>query len=306
MLMDKPSQPNNKIEWSWSDSPILLPLAYEHRELNSIYTAFIMAEYAGSKVITFHVKTEIEDRVIREDSLKSIRESASYFGVNYEIKETQESASSDDATKISSRIVSVAKEYGCQAVVMSAYKEGFFRNFFGRISDRVARKADCDVVLVETPRHGMIIPKQIKKIIIPILKDRFGPSPLILAAALTSSASKPDCELIVARVVNIPLTTSMDAIESSRLFRKVESNFSRKIAIAINSLGRLFSPKLLAVRDVGVDVADYVKETEADLIIIESNKPGRLGPMMTRDEYAIVGRASRITLVIFPTKKALL
>jgi hypothetical protein len=149
----------------------------------------------------------------------------------------------------------------------------------------------------------MRIPRQIKKIMIPILKDRFTPAPLIVAAALTSSASTPDYELLVIRVVNMPLTTSMDAIESTRFFHKVEANFSQKIAVAIGSLGRLFSPKLLAVRDVGVDVANYAKETGTDMIIMESNKPSRFGPMMTKDEYAIIRRAPCITLVVFPAKR---
>ncbi|MCP8322481.1 MAG: universal stress protein [archaeon] len=304
--ISKPTQMDDKIDWGWSNSPILLPLAYEHREWNSIYSAFITAEYSGSKVIAFHVKTEVDDKVIREKSLKSIDDFASCFNVNYEIKETRDLVPSKDIAKISDSIASAAKDYECQAIVMSAYKEGFFRKFFGRISDRVARKADCDVVLVETPRAGMSIPKQMKKIMVPILKDRFSPAPLILAAAFTSSASIPYCELIVARIVNMPLTTSMDAIESTKFFRRVEGAFSQKIAVAISSLGRLFSLRLLAVRDVGVDVAEYAKETEVGIIIMESNKPSRLGPMMTKEEYAIVERAPCITLVVFPAKKVLL
>ncbi len=295
---------DDKIEWGWSNSPILLPLAYEHREWNSIYSAFITAEYSGSKVIAFHVKTELDNRSIKEESLKNVSEFASCFNVKYEIKETKDLVSSNDIAKISDEIASAAKEYECQAIVMSAYKEGFVRKFFGRISDRVARKADRDVVLVETPRENMALPEQMKKIMIPILKDRFSPAPLILAAAFTSSASIPYCELIVTRVVNMPLTTSMDAIESTKFFRRVEGAFSQKIAVAISSLGRLFSPRLLAVRDLGVDVAEYAKETEVDMIIMESNKPGRLGPMMTREEYAIAERAPCITLVIFPAKKS--
>jgi nucleotide-binding universal stress UspA family protein len=283
--------------------PILLPLAYDHREWNSINVAFYLAEYSGSKIIVFHVKTEVSDKSIREESLKSIKDFASRFNINYEIKETKDLVSSKDVTKISDEITSATKEYSCQAIVMSAYKEGFFREFFGRISDRVARKAECDVILVETPRSDMRIPRQIKKIMIPILKDKFTPAPLIVAAALTSSASTPDYELLVIRVVNMPLTTSMDAIESTRFFHKVEANFSQKIAVAIGSLGRLFSPKLLAVRDVGVDVANYAKETGTDMIIMESNKPSRFGPMMTKDEYAIIRRAPCITLVVFPAKR---
>jgi len=303
MRINKPKRSNDKIEWSWGNLPILLPLAYDHREWNSINVAFYLAEYSGSKIIVFHVKTEVSDKSIREESLKSIKDFASRFNINYEIKETKDLVSSKDVTKISDEITSATKEYSCQAIVMSAYKEGFFREFFGRISDRVARKAECDVILVETPRSDMRIPRQIKKIMIPILKDRFTPAPLIVAAALTSSASTPDYELLVIRVVNMPLTTSMDAIESTRFFHKVEANFSQKIAVAIGSLGRLFSPKLLAVRDVGVDVANYAKETGTDMIIMESNKPSRFGPIMTKDEYAIIRRAPCITLVVFPAKR---
>ncbi|MEM3383550.1 MAG: universal stress protein [Nitrososphaerales archaeon] len=304
--MNKPKKLNEKIEWSLGNSPILLPLAYESREWNSISTAFYLAEYSGSKIIVFHVKTEMSDKSIREESLKTIKDFASCFNVNYEVRETKDIVSSKDVAKISDKIASAAKEYDCQAIVMSAYKEGFIREFFGRVSDRVVRKAICDVILVETPKSGMRIPAQIKKIMIPILKNKFSPAPLIIATALTSSASMPDCEVVAVRVLNMPLTTSMDAIESTKFFRKIENSFSKKIAVAISSLGKLLSPKLLAVRDLGVDVADYAKETRIDLIIMESNKPGRLGPMMTRDEYAIIRRAPCITLAVFPIKKIVL
>jgi nucleotide-binding universal stress UspA family protein len=157
MRINKPKRSNDKIEWSWGNLPILLPLAYDHREWNSINVAFYLAEYSGSKIIVFHVKTEVSDKSIREESLKSIKDFASRFNINYEIKETKDLVSSKDVTKISDEITSATKEYSCQAIVMSAYKEGFFREFFGRISDRVARKAECDVILVETPRSDMRI-----------------------------------------------------------------------------------------------------------------------------------------------------
>ncbi|MEM1994166.1 MAG: universal stress protein [Nitrososphaerales archaeon] len=298
--MVKKSAGKEGVEWSWDNSPILLPLAYEPREENALLAAFAIAEYCGSKVIVYHVKTEVDTEAAKDKTLRNLRELAKVFNVPYVINESDYIVDADDVSKISKSIVDVAKKEGCQAIIMSAHRESFLRELLGRISDRVARMADRTVVLVESAFKGARFTRQPRKIMVVVLENKFYKDSLTLAAIFTSSLSTPNCELLAVNVLKIPEATPIDATETSKVFRKMEREFAQKIALAITSLGRLFTPRILPVRDIGRDLAEFAAEEGVELIIIGCDKPGRLGPVLTKDEYAIVKKAGCVVLVVIP------
>ena len=292
------------VEWGWDSSPILLPLAYEPREENAIIAAFTIAEYCGSKVLVYHVRNDADTEVAREKALKLLDEHAKMFKVNYEVRESSKVVSADNVAYISKSIAEAAKEAGCQAIVMSAHRETFLRELLGRISDRVARKANTKVILVESAFKGARITRQPRKIMVVVLEKQFYIDTLILAAIFTSSLSAPNCELIAVNVLKLPEATPVDAVERSEVFRAIEREFAYKVASAIASLGRLFTPRILPVRDVGRDVANFASDEGVELIIMGSDKPGRLGPALTKDEYAIVKKAGCVALIVIPPKNS--
>jgi len=298
------SRKKEAVEWGWDTSPILLPLAYEPREENAIVAAFTIAEYCGSKVLVYHVRNDADTEVAREKALRLLDEHANTFKVNYEVKESNKVVDADNVAFISKSIVEAAKEADCQAIVMSAHRESFLRELLGRISDRVARKADTRVILVESAFKGARIIRQPRKIMVAILENKFYRDALILAAIFTSSLSAPSCELITVNVLKLPEATPIDAIERSKVFRKIEREFAHKVASAIASLGRLFTPRILPVRDVGRDVASFASDEGVELIIMGSDKPARLGPVLTKDEYAIVKKAGCVALIVIPPKNS--
>jgi len=295
---------NGAVEWGWDSSPILLPLAYEPREENAIVAAFTIAEYCGSKVLVYHVKSDADTEAARERALKLLNEHAKAFKVSYEVKESSKVVDADNIAYISRSIVAEAKEAGCQAIVMSAHRETFLRELLGRISDRVARKADTKVILVESAFKGARIVKQPRKIMVVVLENKFYRDALILAAIFTSSLSTPNCELLAVNVLKLPAVTPIDAVERSKVFRAIEREFAHEVASAIAFLGRLFTPRILPVRDVGRDVATFASDEGVELIIMGSDKPGRLGPVLTKDEYAIVKRAGCVALIVIPPKNS--
>jgi nucleotide-binding universal stress UspA family protein len=301
--VEKPRR-KETVEWSWDSSPILLPLAYEPREENAIVAAFTIAEYCGSKVLVYHVKSDADTEAARDKALKLLDEHAKAFKVNFEVKESGKVVDADNVAYISKSIVEEAEETGCQAIVMSAHRETFLRELLGRISDRVARKADTKVILVESAFKGARITRQPRKIMVTVIENKFYRDALILAAIFTSSLSAPSCELIAVNVLKIPEATPIDAVERSKVFREIEREFAYKVASAIASLGRLFTPRILPVRDVGRDVASFASDEGVELIIMGSGKPARLGPVLTKDEYAIVKRAGCVALIVIPPKKS--
>ncbi|MBI2185001.1 MAG: universal stress protein [Thaumarchaeota archaeon] len=302
MTARKPSEAS-KIEWSWDDSPILMPLAFESREWNAVYIAFFLAEYSGSQIYMIHVKSVNEDQDKVKTFLNRIEAFASALKVKYTVTEIDTGRKEPSVSDIAKEIVSASERLDCQAIIMAAHRESFFRELFGRISDRVVRDSKRTVLLVESPHPGVTIPLAPSKILIPIMRDKHDASPYIVAAALTSTASAPNTELVVARVVTLPLTTPLDAVDFSKSLGELEQRFSNEVADSIKSLGRLFIPKILPVREVGEDLKGYAQEIGADAMILWSDKPSGFHKLLTRDEYEVVKRTPCVVIVAFPKRK---
>jgi nucleotide-binding universal stress UspA family protein len=284
------------VEWSWSNSPVVLPVAYQPREWNAVYIAFYIAEYSGSRVLVTHVMEGQEDHIFRENMMKEIESLSRELSVKYDLVEVEPASKPPSVEDVAMAIVSTAESKGAQAIVMSAHREPLFRELFGRVSDHVARHSKKKVILVETPQEGITVPKRPKRILIPVLKEQH-PDPYIIAAALTSSASVPDVEITAAKIIELPPTTPLDAVETARSLRLEERDFSYFTSLAIKTLGRLFTPKILPVREAGRDLAEYVRERGVDIIVMYSSRSTGFYSFLTKQEYEIVSKSPCVVLV---------
>lgn len=288
-----------EVEWSWSDAPVVLPLAYRPREWNAVYIAFYLAEYSGSEVFITHVLEGQEDLAFEKKLKSDIEALAESLSVKYEFVEVSPSHRPPGVEEVAGAIVRTAREKKAQAVVMSAHREPLFRELFGRVSDHVSRTCPSRVVLVETPQAGVEIPRNPKRILIPVLKEQH-PDPFIIAAALTSSASVADVEITAAKIFSLPPTVPLDAVEMALPLRKEEREFSSFTSFAIKTLGRLISPKILPVREVGNDVAQFLREKQIDVLVMYSNRETGFYSFLTREEYEIVRRSPCVVIVTVP------
>lgn len=287
------------IEWSLSDSPIVLPVAYHPREWSAVFIAFYIAEYSGSRIIITHVLEGEEDHDFEEKFKREVQLLADETSVKYDYLNVQPRKKPPNVQEIANSISATAERVKAQAIIMSAHREPLFRELFGRVSDHVARLSKKRVILVETPRPGVRVPSKPKRILIPVLKECH-PDPFIIAAALTSSASSPEVELTAVKVITLPPTVPLDAIEASKALRKEEKEFSYFTSLAIRGLGRLFTPKILPVREVGDDVAKFARERGIDLIVMYSTRGTGFHGFLTKDEYEIVSKAPCVVLVTLP------
>ncbi len=286
-------------EWSWSDAPLVLPMAYQPREWNAAYIAFYIAEYSGSKVYITHVLEGQEDHAFEKKLKEDIEALAKSLSVRYEFVEVRPSSQPPGVEEIAGAIVQTARAKEAQAVVMSAHREQLFRELFGRVSDHVSRTCPSRVVLVETPQAGVEVPRSPKRILVPVLREQH-PDPFIIAAALTSSASVADVEITDAKIFSLPPTVPLDAVEMALPLRKEERDFSTFTSLAIKTLGRLISPKILPVREVGSDVAQFIKDKEIDILVMYSNRETGFYSFLTKDEYEIVKRSPCVVIVTIP------
>ena len=291
------AESGESVEWSWSDAPIVLPVAFQSREWNAIYIAFYLAEYSGSKVIVTHVlEGEEEEHAFAEQLRREIEALAKELSVRHEYSNVEPQSKPPSVEDIARSIVNTADANNAQAIVMSAHREGLFRELFGRVSDHVARLSATRVVLVETPQSGMKIPRNPKRIFIPVLKEQH-PDPFVIAAALTSSAAVPDAEIIVGKIIELPPTLPLDAIDLSQPLKREEREFSYFTSLAIKALGRFFNPKIVSVRDVGDDVGRYIREQAIDVTVMFSKRETGFHGFLTKDEYEIVSKSPCIVLV---------
>jgi nucleotide-binding universal stress UspA family protein len=290
------------VEWSWSDAPLVLPLAYQPWEWNAIYIAFYLAEYSGSKVYVTHVLEGEEDHAFEAKLKADLDGLARSLSVRYEFVEVRPSSQPPGVEEVARALVQTAKEKSAQAIVMSAHREPLFRELFGRISDHVCRIAPSRVVLVETPQAGITIPKRPRRILIPVLKEQH-PDPFIIAAALTSSASVADVEITAAKIFKLPPTLPLDAIEMARPLREEERDFSSFTSFAIKTLGRLVNPKILPVREIGNDVAHFIKDKEVDVLVMFSDRETGFYSFLTKDEYEIVRKSPCVAVVAVPASR---
>ncbi len=287
------------IEWSWSDAPLVLPVAYRPREWNAVFIAFYIAEYSGSKVYVTHVLEGDEELAAEERIKRDVDELAKSLAVKYEFVDVSPSSSPPGVDEIARALVAQAEEKKAQAIVMSAHREPIFRELFGRVSDHVGRTSRSKVVLVETPQVGVSIPKNPKRILVPVLKENH-PDPFIIAAALTSSASVADVEITAAKIFSLPPTLPLDAVEVARPLRQEERDFSYFTSLAIKTLGRFINPKILPVREVGGDVAEFIKEKGVDVLVMFSGRETGFYSFLTKDEYEIVKRSPCVVIVTVP------
>ena len=288
------------VEWSWSDAPLVLPLAYQPREWNAVFIAFYIAEYSGSKVFVTHVLEGEEDHSFEKKLKEDIEKLARSLSVKYEFVEVRPRSQPPGVEEVAEALVRTVREKQAQAVVMSAHREPLFRELFGRVSDHVSRICPARVVLVETPQAGVEIPRNPRRILIPVLKEQH-PDPFIIAAALTSSASVADVEITAAKIFSLPPPLPLDAVEMALPLRHEERDFSLFTSFAIKTLGRLINPKILPVREVGNDVARFVKDNKIDVLVMFSKRETGFYSFLTREEYEIVRKSPIVVIVTVPS-----
>jgi nucleotide-binding universal stress UspA family protein len=287
------------VEWSWSDAPLVLPLAYHPREWNAVFIAFYLAEYSGSKVYVTHVLEGAEGHANAEKLRKDIDDLARSLSIRYELIEVKPKSTPPSVEEVAKTLVQTARDKQAQAIVMSAHREPLFRELFGRVSDHVGRHSPTRVVLVETPQAGVTIPQKPKRILVPVLKEQH-PDPFIIAAALTSSASVADVEITAAKIIELPPTLPLDAIDMAQPLRQEEREFSYFTSLAIKTLGRLINPKILTVRETGEDVTRFIKERKIDVLVMFSKRRTGFYSFLTKDEYEIVRKSPCVVIVTVP------
>jgi nucleotide-binding universal stress UspA family protein len=256
----------------------------------------------GAPIHIVHVSVPGRDEAALQGFIEKVRTFAERLRVFFRV-ERVELGRTPSVRDIARVIVDKGAERRCQLIVMAAQREAFFRELFGRISDRVTRTSRLPVVLVETPRRGLKIPERPRRIMVAVLEE-FRAEPFTLASMLTSSATAPEVELLAVKVVELPMATPLDALGVADTLRREEREFAGLVGDQIKRLGRLFTPRMLATREAGSELAEYAAEAQVDLIVTATSRPGGFRRLLAGPVYELVARAPCVVLVYFPGKGA--
>jgi nucleotide-binding universal stress UspA family protein len=286
-------------EWGWGSEPIVLPLAFDEREWSAAFLALYLAECTGAPVYVVHALVPGMRRDL--SFFDFVREHAARLGVDLRLRQAE--LRSSNRREIAKLIAASARELDAQAIVMAGHKEGAMTRLLGRVSDTVAKLAECRVLIAES---GTMVREKLerpRRVLVAYLKENLDPEPLIVAAAMTSSAWPASLEILAVRFVRVPETVPLDSDELSRALRRLERDFFQRISEATKSLGRVIVPKLQPVREPGEDIAVYARDNQVDLILLPWGRPGRLRALGRPDDVVLVNRAPCPVVLVFGAKE---
>jgi len=118
--------------------------------------------------------------------------------------------------------------------------------------------------------------------------------------SVTQSLLRSTLSLAAAKIIELPPTVPLNAVDMAHSLRKEEREFSYFTSLAIKTLGRFINPKILPVREVGVDVAQFVKDKGIDIMVIFSRRETGFYSFLTKDEYDIVSKSPCFVIVTLP------
>ncbi|MER3601674.1 MAG: hypothetical protein C4339_03045 [Nitrososphaerota archaeon] len=286
-------------EWAWSTEPIILPLAYDAREWGAAYLALYLSECTGAPLHALHVWFP----GLKEDEafLHRVRARAQRLGISLEVKELE--GRSPNKRQIARQIVLYASQVGAQAIIMAGHKEGVLTHLLGRVSDTVAKLAECRVLIAESRTMAEEKLASPRRLLVAYTKAPLDPEPLIVAAAMTSSAWSPGLEIWAVRFVKVPPTVPLDSEELRRALRGLEKDFNAWISEATRALGRVIIPHVQPVRELGADIASYARDQGMDMILLPWGRPSRLRALGRPDDVQLVERAPCPVALVFGPKR---
>ena len=62
----------------------------------------------------------------------------------------------------------------------------------------------------------------------------------------------------------------------------------------------MITPKILPIREVGNDVAEFIREKQIDVLVMYSNRETGFYSFLTREEYEIIRKSPCVVIVTVP------
>ncbi len=282
--------------------PVLVPLTLQGSDAVAASVALGLAEYSGSRVIVVRLpdlgppspeEQRLEERIA---SMAGASEIPCSF---VDLPRTNGRGRRRDVGR---ELESLAARTGAETVVIPIGADVFTGGWrLGRV-DWARDLRTRRVLLVRGPGQGVEAPSRLRRILIPVL-DEFRMGPFDVAAALTSTSSFPAVDVVAAKVVKIPPIVPLYSTYRPESLVDKDHELSFLKSLRARPIMRLLTPKVLVVRDIGRDLAEFAEEREIEGILMAGRWEEARHGFVSKDEREAARRAKGTVVVVLPSEK---
>ncbi|MHA2297550.1 MAG: universal stress protein [Candidatus Hodarchaeales archaeon] len=253
-------------DWGQLDS-ILLAIRGFPAEIHAINVALYLAEATGAKLTVLHVsKTVVQSKKYDIDTIiKALEERAAKYNVKYDLTIVK----SDSARKV---LLPHLREQHYDLVIMGTQtSQGFPHDLRKSVSVAIAKNLPPASALVVVQSDGSdweFKERLFNQIMVGYRTKLPGINNVTikLASFLTSSATKADKDIFVAKMVRIPQITPLESVKD--ILMEVESQFLHSLAEYYVTIQRPLVPKIIVGHSYGKAIAYLARKEQVDLLIL--------------------------------------
>lgn len=200
-------------------------------------------------------------------------------------------------------ILRVARERGCDLIVMASHgATGFRKLFFGSTTERVLRETAVPTLVTAGGDLGPMefddLKKLVRRVLVPVDLTAATSHQLVIARRLTEALSLPLLLLHVIEPVRSTVATqaALPAVETERRYR-VEAELER---VATAMPAGMAPEALIAYGEPAEEIAKVANDRDAGLIVMGLHSSPLLGPRMGSVTYRVLCLAHRLVLALPP------
>ena len=204
-------------------------------------------------------------------------------------------------------ILRVARERGCDLIVMGSHgSTGFRKLFFGSTTERVLRETAVPMLVTPGGDPGPIgfddVRKAIRRVLVPVDLTQATAHQADVARRVADSLSLPLLMVHVIEPVRTLVTAhaTLSTVETERRYR-AEAQLEREA----ESMGAATKPEaLVAYGEPAEEIAKVAADRDAGLIVMGLHSSPLLGPRMGSVTYRVLCLAHRLVLALPPVPAA--
>ena len=205
--------------------------------------------------------------------------------------------------KSAPEILRVAREQGCDLIVMSSHgATGFRKLFFGSTTERVLRETTVPVLVTSGsdpgPEKLEDVPRLVRRVLAPVDLTAATSHQLRIARALAEAIQVPLLLLHVVEPVRAIATSQsrLGGVDAERRYRA-----ERQLETATESLPPSIRPEaLVAYGEPAEEIAKVATDRDAGLVVMGLHSSPVLGPRMGSVTYRVLCLAHRLVLAVPP------
>jgi nucleotide-binding universal stress UspA family protein len=200
-------------------------------------------------------------------------------------------------------ILRVARERGCDLIVMGSHgSTGFRKLFFGSTTERVLRETAVPMLVTPGGDPGPIafddVRKAIRRVLVPVDLTQATAHQADVARRVADSLSLPLLMVHVIEPVRSLVTAhaTLSTVETERRYR-AEAQLEREA----ESMGTATKPEaLVAYGEPAEEIAKVAADRDAGLIVMGLHSSPLVGPRMGSVTYRVLCLAHRLVLALPP------